>query len=243
VPEKLIEQVTDHVYLIDAEAMNVFLIAAPEGLALIDTGFPGTMALIDQAVRSLGWSPEEIGHVLVTHCHPDHAGGLAEVKQATGAVAWMHPADAEMVRMGTAFRPYEPAPGLNNRLFITEVIEKSPTSSPPANVDKEVLSGEIIPVAGGVKAIGTPGHTAGHLAFLWPGDGGVLFVGDVAKHVDGLELSPIYEDLAQGRQDLSMLAGLEFETACFAHGAPIVGGAAAVFRKKWVKEAKSTEKG
>jgi len=243
VPEKLIEQVTDHVYLINVEAMNVFLIAAPEGLTLIDTGFPGTMALVDEAVRSLGRSPEEIGDVLVTHCHPDHAGGLAEVKEATGALAWMHPADAQMVRTGMAFRPYEPAPGLSNRVFITEVIEKSPDTSPPANVDKEVLSGETIPVAGGIKAIGTPGHTVGHLAFFWPGDGGVLFVGDVAKHVDGLALSPIYEDLAQGLQDLSMLAGLEFETACFAHGAPIVGGAAAVFREKWDKDTECTEKG
>ncbi len=241
--QKLIEQVTDHVYLIDAEAMNVFLIVVSEGLTLIDAGFPGTMALIDEAVRSLGHSPEEIGDVLVTHCHPDHAGGLAEVKEATGAVTWMHPADAELVRTGTAFRPWEAAPGPKNRLFITEVIEKSPDSSPPANVDKEVLPGEIIPVAGGIEAIGTPGHTAGHLAFLWPGDGGVLFVGDVAKHVDGLRLSPIYEDLAQGRQDLSMLAGLEFETACFAHGAPIVGGAAAALRKKWGKDANSNRKG
>jgi glyoxylase-like metal-dependent hydrolase (beta-lactamase superfamily II) len=243
VADQLIEQVTDHIYLIDAEAMNVFLIVLPESLTLIDTGFPGTMARIDEAVRSLGRNPEEIGDVLVTHCHPDHAGGLAEVKGATGAVAWMHAADAEMVRTGTAFRAYEPAPGLSNRLFITEVIEKSPTCSPPANVDKEVLSGETIPVAGGIKAIGTPGHTAGHLAFLWLEDGGVLFVGDVAKHVDGLELSPIYEDLAQGRQDLSMLAGLEFETACFAHGAPIVGGAAAVFRKKWDNDAESAKEG
>ena len=56
-PEKPLEQVTDHVFLIDAEAMNVFLIATQEGLTLIDTGFPGSMALIDEAVRSLGRSP------------------------------------------------------------------------------------------------------------------------------------------------------------------------------------------
>ncbi len=241
--EKLIEQTTDHVYRIDAQGMNVFLIATPEGLTLIDTGFPGTMALIDQAVRSLGRSPEEIGDVLVTHCHPDHAGGLAEVKEATGAVAWMHPADAEMVRMGTAFRPYEPAPGPENLLFITEVIEKSPTSSPPAAVDKEVLSGETIPVAGGIRAIGTPGHTKGHLTFLWPEDGGVLFVGDAADHKRGLELSPIYEDMAQGLEDLRMLGEQEFETACFAHGMPIIGGAAREFRLKWGKDSNLGKKG
>ena len=55
--ENVIEQVTEHVYLIYAEPMNVFLIAMPEGLTLIDTGFPGTMALVTEAVRSLGRAP------------------------------------------------------------------------------------------------------------------------------------------------------------------------------------------
>ena len=102
-------------------------------------------------------------------------------------------------------------------------------------MDKEVLSGETIPVAGGIKAIGTPGHTTGHLTFLWPQDGGVLFVGDAADHKRGLELSPIYEDVAVGVEDLRTLGQQDFETACFAHGAPIVGGAAGEFRKKWGK--------
>ncbi len=233
--EKLIEQVTDHVYRIDAEGMNVFLIALPESLTLIDTGFPESSARIVEAVRSLGRSPEEIRDILVTHCHPDHAGGLAGLKQATGALAWMHPEDAQRVREGEAFRPYETSPGLKHQLFTAEVIEHGPTTYEPATVDKEVEPGETIPVAGGIKAVGTPGHTAGHLVFLWEGDGGVLFVGDAANNVEGLDLSPIYESVARGLEDLRALGDLEFDTACFAHGAPIVGDAAQEFRKKWGK--------
>ena len=105
--EKLIEQVTDHVYLIDMEGMNVFLIALPESLTLIDTSFPGTSARIFEAVMSIGRDTAEIRDILVTHCHPDHAGGLAELKQGTGATAWMHPDDAQLARKGEAFRPYE----------------------------------------------------------------------------------------------------------------------------------------
>jgi glyoxylase-like metal-dependent hydrolase (beta-lactamase superfamily II) len=88
-------------------------------------------------------------------------------------------------------------------------------------------------VAGGVRALGTPGHTVGHLAFLWPGDGGVLFVGDAANNVNRLGFSPIYEDLGQGLESLRRLGQEGFETACFAHGDAIVGGAAAQFRKEW----------
>ena len=94
-------------------------------------------------------------------------------------------------------------------------------------------SGTEVPVAGGIRAIGTPGHTAGHLAFLWGGDGGVLFAGDVAKNVNGLVPAPIYEDYRTGLDDLRMIGQHEFEVACFAHGAPLVGGAAREFRRRW----------
>jgi glyoxylase-like metal-dependent hydrolase (beta-lactamase superfamily II) len=226
-------QVTEHVHSVDVGALSVFLIVLPEGLTLIDAGFPGSMEQIGEAVRSLGRSPEEIHDVLGTHCHPDHAGALAEIRAATGARVWMHPADAALVRTGQAFRPWRPSPGLRNRLFARLIIGRGPQVSEPAEVDNEVAPGETIPVAGGIKAIGTPGHTEGHLVFLWPGDEGVLFTGDVAKNVRGLKLSPIHEDLEQGLESLRLLAGEEFETACFAHGAPIVGGASAAFAAKW----------
>jgi glyoxylase-like metal-dependent hydrolase (beta-lactamase superfamily II) len=229
------EQVTEHIYRVESGDSSVFLIVLPEGLTMIDAGFPGTMPLVDEAVRSLGRRPEEIRDVLVTHCHIDHAAGLAEVKRATGAQAWMHPADAEMVRAGKAFRPWKSAPGLRNRIFARRVVKRSPDSFDPAEVEKEVLPGETIPVAGGIRAIGTPGHTAGHLVFFWPGDGGVLFVGDVATHRRGLDTAPIYEDLDQGIESLRMLGEQDFETVCFAHGAPMVGGAAREFRRKWPK--------
>lgn len=232
---KAMQQVTEHVHRVDIGACSVFLIVLPSGLTLIDAGFPGTMALVDEAVRSLGRRPEEIRDVLVTHCHPDHAGGLAEVKRATGAQVWMHSADAGLVRAGKAFRPWKSAPGIRNRLFARLVVQRSPDSFDPVAVEREVLPGETISVAGGIRALGTPGHTAGHLAFLWLGDGGVLFVGDAATHRRRLAPAPICEDLAQGLEDLRMLGEQEFETACFAHGAPIVGGAAQEFRRIWGK--------
>jgi glyoxylase-like metal-dependent hydrolase (beta-lactamase superfamily II) len=73
----------------------------------------------------------------------------------------------------------------------------------------------------------------GHLVFLWPEDGGVLFVGDAANRVGRLKPSPIYEDFAQGLESLRMLGEQDFETACFAHGAPIVGDAAQEFRREF----------
>ena len=226
------EQVTDHVFRVSAGPSNVFLIVHKDRITLIDAGIPGTAEIVADAIRELGRRPEEISDIVVTHPHPDHAGGLAELKRLTGARAWMHGADATLVRTGRAFRPWKVAPGLRNRLFARFVIRRSPMSFEPAEVEREVLPGEELPLSGGIQALHTPGHTEGHLALLWPGDGGVLFVGDAANFRRGrLVPSTVYEDLALGLQSMRFLAAQDFETACFAHALPIVGGASKVFRE------------
>lgn len=227
------QAVTEHVYVVKTGDGAVFLIVQPDGLTLIDAGFPGTAGLLEEAAHAMGRRLKDIHDVLMTHCHPDHAGGLAEIQRATGAKVWMHRDDAALIRTGECWRPFEVAPGEENRTFFDQVIPHAPKTIEPVLVDEELLSGQEIPVAGGVKALGTPGHSLGHLVFLWPGDGGVVFMGDAARNVDDLVLSPIYEDLAEGVRSLSMLGGQEFEVACFAHGEPIIGGAAERFRRRW----------
>ena len=101
-------------------------------------------------------------------------------------------------------------------------------------VEHEVGDGEVLPF-GGLRAVHTPGHTAGHLALLLPRDGGVLFVGDAASHMTHLGMSMIYEDVAEGRRSLAKLAALDFEVACFSHGRPMVGGADRRFRARWAR--------
>jgi glyoxylase-like metal-dependent hydrolase (beta-lactamase superfamily II) len=227
------EAVTEHVHRIQMGDVNLFVIESADGLVLVDAGFPGCMDTIGPALESIGRTPSDITDVLVTHCHPDHAGGLAELLRATGAKAWMHPADAAMVRKGQAFRPYKVSPGIRNRLFEWRVIRRSPQTFEPAQVEGEVSSGQTIPAAGGILALGTPGHSEGHLVFLWPGDGGVLFAGDVVNHRDGFSPPTINEDHAQASESLRLVSRQRFETACFAHGEPIVGGAASEFSRRW----------
>jgi glyoxylase-like metal-dependent hydrolase (beta-lactamase superfamily II) len=81
--------------------------------------------------------------------------------------------------------------------------------------------------------IHTPGHCAGQVAFLWPREGGVLFVGDAAANTLGLRLSISYEDLALGKRMLAKLAALPFSVALFGHGRTIASGAAEKFARKW----------
>jgi glyoxylase-like metal-dependent hydrolase (beta-lactamase superfamily II) len=232
-------QILPSLYRIPLKVVNAFVVdLGEEGLVLVDTGTPDdTRVILDAVGEQLGREPTEVRHILVTHCHADHAGGLAELKEATGAPAYMHQADAEMVRSGRALRPLTPTPGLLNRVAFWLFLRNGPKTLPATGVEHEVSDGEMLPLAGGIRAVHTPGHCAGQLAFLWPRHGGVLFAADAAANVAGLlGLSPGHEDLEEGKRSAKKLAGLDFEVACFGHGREIVRGASARFGKAFVPD-------
>jgi glyoxylase-like metal-dependent hydrolase (beta-lactamase superfamily II) len=114
-----------------------------------------------------------------------------------------------------------------------KVIERLAPTFHPARVDREVIDGEHIPVAEGLIAYHTPGHTAGHLSFLYPSKR-VLFVGDAAANYLG-RLGPPFglysEDHDAVRASIATIAALDFDVACFGHGRVLKGGANARFRK------------
>lgn len=211
--------------------VNAFLVDTGEGLALIDTGIAGSGPVIVEALRSIGRRPGDIRHILVTHCHSDHAGSLAELKRLTGAPATMHPVDAAMVREGRALRPLTPAPGLFNALICRFLLPGAPAEVEPAAIEHEANDGDTL--AGGLRAIHVPGHCAGQLALLWPEHGGVLIAADAAANAFGLAPSPMYEDLGEGLRSLAKLAAERFEVAVFGHGKPIASGASGRFARRW----------
>ena len=223
-----------NLYALDLGGVNAYLITAANGLTLIDTGSPGSAERLARELTSLGHTLADISQIVVTHAHADHAGGLAELQARTSAAVWMHPRDAALVRSGVAMRPStRPTPGLMNRLIYRLTIAQAPRTIAPARVDHEVEDGAVLPFAGGLRVIHTPGHSAGQIALLWPAHGGVLFVADAAINVAGLALFPAYEELAQGQTSLARLATYEFAVACFGHGRPITRSADQRFRARW----------
>src|SRR5579862_2365272 len=71
------------IYVVDVEGGNATLFVAPSGESvLIDTGNGGTGAVRDAerivaAARDAGLA--QIDHLITTHWHSDHFGGMAEV--------------------------------------------------------------------------------------------------------------------------------------------------------------------
>lgn len=225
------EEIVPGVYRIAMAYVSAYLIAGEE-LALIDSGLPRRQSAILAAVRQMGRQPSDLKHIAVTHHHVDHTGSLAALAAATGARVYVHPADAPIVR-GEREPPGPNPSGPLGRLLSPLVVRLGPSRAEPAPVHQEVQDGETLPLAGDLKAIHTPGHTPGHMAFLWE-ERRVLFVGDAAGNLLG-RLGPPFgmftEDMARARESIRKLAALEFDVACFGHGRVLKGRASAEFRR------------
>jgi glyoxylase-like metal-dependent hydrolase (beta-lactamase superfamily II) len=220
-------------YVVPLGAVNAFLLEG-DGLTLIDTGVPGSGQKIVQAIGELGRQPGEILQILITHGHPDHAGGLAELQALTPAPTYAHLLDAPEIRAGQVSRPLRP-PTLLTWLLFQLLLRRASPHYPPARVDHELNGGDELPIAGGLQVIHAPGHSAGQVVFFWPRHGGVLFAADACGNLPRLGYSIGYEDLALGQQTLAKLATYDFEIACFGHGSAILSKAAQRFRAKWGK--------
>lgn len=224
-----LQRIADGCYRIRLGLVNSFVLVHPGELTLIDTGMPGDADRIERALQTIGCTLADVRHILVTHCHGDHAGSLAEIqRRAPAAKTSMHLNDGLLVEQGIAVRkekPLRPSPGaLNHFLFLT-FLRCLPSRIEPAKIDRFLSDRERLNIAGGITAVHAPGHTQGHACFLWHGAGGVLFAGDAAACVWGLSYAVAYENFELGQQTLASLAGLEFQYACFGHGKTIVRNA------------------
>lgn len=138
---------------------NCYLLGCQETneAAVIDPSWDGR--LIVKKAEDEGW---RITHILLTHSHFDHVGGLAEVKQLTKAPVYIHP---EAVLM------------LENAVLAASMWQISITEPPSA--DKMLEDGQELKVGNlNIRVLFTPGHAPGHVCF-YLAEHDVLFDGDV----------------------------------------------------------------
>jgi glyoxylase-like metal-dependent hydrolase (beta-lactamase superfamily II) len=207
--------------------INAYLFVEPNGeLTLVDAGLKSAPKKIVAAIEALGKKPSDVTRILLTHAHPDHAGGLARTQRATGARVLCHTTDAPYARAGKA-------PQRDQRSFAARVLGMMPGNSwEPCAIDQEITDGELLDIAGGVLVVHTPGHTPGHVSLLHQ-QTGVLICGDALFNIRkvGFSIALACSDIPLSRETAGRLGELDFDVAAFMHGPEIREGARAAVRE------------
>jgi len=93
-------RIAGNVYYVGAKEVTSYLVTTPAGHMVIDSGFAETAPQVLANIRTLGFDPKDVRWLLISHSHYDHVGGIADLRDATGARIIVSAPDAEQVRNG-----------------------------------------------------------------------------------------------------------------------------------------------
>ena len=194
-----------------------------DDLTLIDAGMPWSAGRVFEYIRNIGRHPSELGRILMTHNHPDHTGGAPGILKRS---------DAEVVAHRMDSRRHGDVRALSY-MGIFSSLQVAVPFLKQIPLDHAVTEDEVIPVAGGIRAMHTPGHTDGSVCYLMEREG-LLFSGDtIFSDFGRVSRSMPFPgtDVVRYQESIERLLTLDFEVLCGGHGSPLVGGASTRFRE------------
>ena len=196
--------VIEGLYAIRDRDTNLFVYSDGTSTLCIDAGYINN-GYLKREFEQVGIDPASITHLFLTHVDMDHAGGLDRDSRAD----WFQQAQVFV--------------GRNEETLIDGSTPRSLIFRNPVELSREYTpldDGETVQVgAVTVRAIATPGHTPGHMAYLLNDD--ILCTGDTLVLKDG-GVKPFYRtwnmDDEMAAQSVRTLAALEnVSVLCTAH--------------------------
>lgn len=154
-------RIAGNLYYVGANDIAAFLITGPNGHIVLDGGYPSTAPMIMASIAKLGFNIKDVKILVNSEPHPDHAGGLGVLQQASGAEVWVSNASADAIVSGgddhDMFLPLR-------ALFWIGIF-----GYPAPRVDHRFKDGDTIhvgPIA--ITAHVTGGHTRGCTSWSFP---------------------------------------------------------------------------
>ncbi len=181
---------------VDLGFVSAYILYRGGEAALVDTGVSGSEGAIEEALGRIGLGWDAVGHVIVTHKHPDHQGSLGAIV-ALAPTAQVYAGAEDIPAMETVASPI--AVGDGEQVFGLEIIET------PGHTAGHI---SVLDTVAGILVTGD--------ALNGVASGG----GGVAGPDSGFS-----EDMTAAVESVVKLAGFTYEVALFGHGPPVLVGA------------------
>jgi len=153
---------------------SAYLVDAAEP-ALVETG-PGTsIDAVAAGLEGLGIAPGDLAHVIVTHIHLDHAGGVGALsRRFPRATIWVH--DRGAPHLAEPDRLVASVARIFGRDRMLELF--GPVVPTERERIQAIGEGDVIDLGGRrIDVLYTPGHASHHVA-LADRESGAVFTGD-----------------------------------------------------------------
>lgn len=194
-------EIEENVYALESTKGSYAYLINDKETILIDTGNSGKFKNILKEIESLNINPKSIKHILLTHHDVDHIGNATLLQKETGATLWASKKDIPYI-LGDKSRP-----GIKKLVSLIMRVKK-PEKIESYNEQK----------IDDIRIIPTPGHTPGHVSFLYKD---ILFAGDLVRNSNGVlkKLPKIgNSDEKSLIESILKMSEYSFKWVCPAHG-------------------------
>ena len=175
----------------------IYMIDAGE-LILIDSGAGDSFNRLIDNINTLGFDPQRLKAIIISHAHIDHIGALADFQQKYGVRLIAHELEAKAIETGE---------GTGAEFY--------GVSYQPCHVDLRISKPEESLTFGSYRLhlIHIPGHTPGSIAVYVDMDKRVLF----GQDVHGPYIPAWGADLAQAYTSLQKIIDVKADILCEGH--------------------------
>jgi len=141
-----------NLYFVGDKHVCMHLVDTGSGLILIDCGYGQTTYMIEESIRELGFRPEDLKYIVISHGHFDHFGSGNTLRERYGCKILMSRVDRDLIRERPDRALCQLGPDVNMPMcWPDDVIDDG---------DELTLGNTTI------RFLLAPGHTMGTLAFF-----------------------------------------------------------------------------
>jgi metallo-beta-lactamase class B len=185
----------DNLWYVGPGYVSCYLIKTSAGPILIDASEEPDMVLhVIDSIKKAGFDPKDIKAILISHGHIDHWGGIARVKELSGAPVYAVEEDWQMIEQAAS------RPGRNG--------------APPPRAPKRervIHDGDTLTIGDTtLKLYVTPGHTPGVMSTEFTVyDNGVPHKAFYSGGIGGRDGVKGFEEAVQSATRISQMQGIE----------------------------------